>query len=224
MKEKCSDTLVELQVYYLWTDFLGTIIKPFKNVKTVILNGGNQFMNSNSVRMNFSEMFPAVSSLTFNNVRTKNTSKFALNYPHLEHLSVLIQEFNERVSTSCMNERVVMELIRMNPQIQSIDLTDASDHLLEMITHELPMLKQLQLNGFIRQHDNVINIHFEHVKSFTIGTHSEDWQKFITFSNELEVFENADLHHHDYIAFMKQYRHLKHIKIHGINYIDNNAL
>lgn len=211
IEEQCSETLVQLNLFQSGVEFLSTIRKPFKSIEKVILFGRNRYMNGGSDQLTLNELFPGLRNLTFFCSRPENISKIVLNYPHLEHFCVFIDMCEE--PETCMNERVVMDLIRRNLQIRSLNLYNPSTNLLRMIAVEMPMLKHLEIKGYEDQRKD--DIHFKHVKSLTVSDFyiESRWSERITFSSELEEF-NTDIQSvHKYIAFLKHHKQLKRIQI-----------
>lgn len=216
VEKQCSDTIIELKAFHNGIGFFNTITKPFKSVESVILDGDYAVLDLGNDQLNFSEIFPALRRLAIGYIKAKDANKIILHYPHLEYLNVKIQIFP--VLEMFMNERIVMDFIRKNVQIQSLELTDVSENLLKIIADEMPMLKQLKLHNY--NHSSDFHFHFEHIKSFSIQPISDIWLDYITFSNKLEEFESEGDYYRKYVTFIEQHRHFKRIKMIRLNNLE----
>lgn len=214
INDHCSETLTEIRIQSLHHDFFQSIKKPFKKVVNVSLEFKIDFGND---QLNFNEMFPAMRRLELSHIRTKNANKLILNYPNLEHLTVcecVISLRNENILLYT-TEPVITGLLIKNPQLRSLVLHKGTPNLLKFIADELPKLEHLVLYSFNRIQPPQ-STHFQHLKTFKIGSFSYYWPKNITFSENLEEFEmtiSSKDKSFDYIGFVENRKNLKKIQI-----------
>lgn len=218
--EHCSETLTEFQYEWMNDNFFDFITIPFTNVQTVSMTG-NVF--SSSINLDFQQMFPVIRILHLNWVRIQNTSKITLEYPHLETLYI---EIHTDSSDDTVNEPVVIDLIRKNPQIQSISLKNVHSNLLQIVSETLINLEQLTVDSYLEA-KSTAKIHFEQMKSFKISNgFFRSMISNISFGEHLEEFEViAHFRDHKYIDFIEKNRNLKKIFVYGpFGLLDNHDI
>lgn len=208
IQEYCSETLTQFHYHGNRNNYFEYITKPFKNVHNVSLAG--QVTSLNNYQFNFQELFPELHSLYFDNVCMQNTSSIALHFPHLEYLYAGIWS---NKYTGYVTASVIMNIIRKNPQIRSINFKRATPQLLKIAADFLPNLESLELSYYEEnQHD--LDIHFKHVKSFKVHfCPKQTVPSGISFGDSLEEYQfQAYPQNHRYTDFIVNNRNLKKIR------------
>lgn len=219
IQELCSETLTQFHLKHVQLNYFENVTKVFKNVQNVTLEGN--LINLGNDRLNLSEMFPAMRSLRVNMIQLQNRSTLILKFPQLEHLHVDIYSTDFR---TYVTEPIIVELVKENPQIQSIVIGNLCMNLLQVVAENLINLEQLSLHNYYEVDSNA-TFHFEHVNSFKISNdRMQNMPTTITFGEQLEEFEaNAQLTslNHKYVTMIENNRNLKRISINGPNGLDN---
>lgn len=215
IQDYCSETLTQFNYGWNTDNFFKYVKIPFKNVETVSLE--DYVINLSNNQLMFQQIFPSIRNLHLNLVRMQNVSAITTHFPNLVHLNINIGSFNGYI-----NEPIAIDLIRKNPQIRSLNLKNVNSNLLQIVSENLVNLEQLTLSFYIEQDPNV-RIYFEHVKSFRMDINiHQSIPSSITFGENLKEFEsNAHPKDHKYINFVKNYKHLKKIRINGVETLNN---
>lgn len=216
----CSDTVEQLHLDNVRPDIFNYANKPFRRVENISLDGF--FNDMGNDRFSFSEIFPALHSLYLGNelfLFVRQMNSLILEYPQLKHLHVVIHH-DDIMDYHAINENVTTELIRKNPQIQSLSVCNATPDLLKIIVDELPELESLELHNFEKNDENEEiddQLHFKNVRHFKSGNHQFTFgiPKNIRFTNKLETFEASiiDLDRSKCLDFIQRYKNLKSIRI-----------
>lgn len=189
IEEHCSETLVQLHLKWIGQSFFAKQTKQFKKVENISLEGN--IIELGNDQISFRDCFPAMRQLYIGYIKVQDTKfkeRIDVNFAHLERLTVDI--FTKESAQFVETESLTMELIRKNPQIQSMTLRNVSPDLLKAVADRLPNLKKLELYNFDEDDKNTYEFHFEQVKQFRIGqNNSQSMLTNITFSDKLEEFE-----------------------------------
>lgn len=170
--EYCLESLIELELQLNQPIVLTHMPKSFKNVKHVAFENHLPRVTDELDQMN--KTFPALQALSLSmlNIDSVYTN---CHFPHLKSFSV-----------SSIDEKTIVELLNLNPHIQSISLQRGSFDLLLIVKKTLPELKHLTIGWFdIQQKD----IHFDSITKFTMEK-TADSPKHFHFSHlqELEMY------------------------------------
>lgn len=219
IEEHCSETLSELHLEWMKENFFANITIPFKNVKSVSLLG--EIGGLGNDQLNFQQMFPSLRRLRLNDVRNQNITTLETEFPHLDHLHVYIQKYDQY---GYLAESVTMGLIRNNPHIRSIVLINSGANMLHFVSNELLNLEKLTISNYKQTSPHTFQFHFEHVKSFKIDNcHDQNMPSNITFGDKLEEFE-LEACKDKHIDFIIRNRNLKKIHIDASFGLENNDI
>lgn len=153
----CSESLVELKmtVWYGKTPLITR--KPFQNVKELVLiNRSVDGQTSLPTPLGF----PALESLHLELFKFDVTESNNL-FPNLYELSAYVNDKS--------TEKVISNLIDMNPHIQKLELTRTSLEFLQKVSEKLPNLESLNIGLMDPSNDRV---RIENLKEFTTSRHS----------------------------------------------------
>lgn len=121
IKQYCSDTVVELKLFYDFKHLLNGTTIPFKNVEKLSLTDSQLNLGYSP---SLPEQFPAVRYLELSYDILTNVIGASLTFPKLEHIHI------EHPSQYPINSRQVeMDLIRSNPSIQTVSFEDSRQRL-----------------------------------------------------------------------------------------------
>lgn len=186
----CSNTLINLDVHSGHEDFFDNMTRPFDRVTNVLVSGRFNSLGSKTLKLN--ELYPAIVNLTMKNIKVIDSSWVNLNFPHLKYICVDVsQNTDPRNAANYLSEADVDQLIKSNPQIESIRLGSITQNLLQMLANDLPKLEHLELesydewNSYNFEHREV---RFDNVKRFEMESGSHSVPENITF-NQLEEFK-----------------------------------
>lgn len=204
----CSDSLTELQIFnqnYVFAEFK----KPFKNVEFVLLGGF--FDDLNNSNMTFAELFPAMRQLSTIKFYSIDANLFAHHFPHLTTLTDEKQKWGD---DKFHQYDSLINLIKLNPQIQNLTLRCAIPKLLQVVNDKLPQLQHLGLNFYRDIDSDEYNINFEHVKSILVKASDLISAERFTFPN-LEQIEFVDISYesHQWSEIIKNTPSLRRIQI-----------
>lgn len=194
------------------------IIKKFgRSIQKLSLSGNMGFYGDG--QLNLQQMFPSLRRLKLIGVLHRNISKSGLKLPHLEHLEAEITN-----SHGYLNETVIMELIKLNPQILSIELKRVNENMLKFISIHSPRLEKLTISSYQEEHP--IPIHFEHLKCFKISESlKQSVPTGITFGGNFEELEiNAYPQDHKYTDLIVNNKNLRKIRVYWHYGLDNNDI
>lgn len=154
-------------------------------------------------------MFPNLRRFDFSNVDSRNDFIFVNHNPHLEHLGIdLAHEFH--------NTTGIIEAIKINPQIRSIELLHGfPNDFVKIVNKLLPNLEILSVENFDLGNTK---IHFENVKILKIKKGKWNSPTYITFSNLEEMFvECYQSDNNGWIQFLKSNQILSRVHIESPN-------
>lgn len=171
MLQNCQDSLVELCLYKpqfgpsKLRNVFGSIKKSFPNIAKLVLNCCH--LNEHASQLNV--WFPKLERFTIFDCTFADPKVIIKKYQLLEYFS--IGGWNE---PNTLTKSQIYTILRLNPQIQSLDIGLASDgHELELyrqVNQILPALERLNLcwdmHSF-KYHDNKI-VTFKHLKSLVL--------------------------------------------------------
>lgn len=222
MQEQCSGTLRQLHLKNVGQSLV--LKKPFTNVVNLRLqsdtfNGCDVLDLENKFSLN--ELFPSLRSLHLAEVNILNSSGIAMEFQHLEELSVHIN------STEFLSESSVTELIIKNPQLKTLRLIEATSDLLQIVADVNVKLQTLELNKFHELNNR--NVHFENVQSFKMsGYKCQNVPKDMTFGPNLIEFildfislSSGD-NDHNLIEFIENNKNLQIFQTNEVNTLSNN--
>lgn len=125
----------------MWQDSsLDEVQMPFETVENVTLNG---IFDSSNQKLQLNEMFPKMRILSLKRAEMLDYSYLVHVYPHLEDVTVSFSTMNES------NEMDIMQMVGLNPQIQTISLEYCSMRFLKFLSENMANLRQLSLKYFI---------------------------------------------------------------------------
>lgn len=186
----CSQSLIGLELRDADNYLIGVTNQTFPRVTHVNVQN---FEYVDDLQLN--RIYPNLENLTIWSYDSALNS-LAHHYPHLKHFTT----FN-------MNEMIVTDLIRLNPQLRGLSFNDVpSFDFIEDINKALPHLELLEIrhfaNGFQNSTDRTQNIHFANVRHFglhadVIGSETFTFDRIpITFNN-LETLKIVSLTEND---------------------------
>lgn len=147
----CSETVKALQFFYLGEDISSKLTLPFQAVETVGLMSRSNNTKLISSEFGFNRLFPAIQYLYMDSYSVINLSyedKMDYVMPHLRHIERKMGVMNEDL----FNETQFRKIIKSNPQITSITLTDCNAKTLEFLSLHAPNLENLE--SFFYQHED----------------------------------------------------------------------
>lgn len=196
----CHDTLLEMEILTSKKDSLKRMTKPFERVEYVAFYNSLPESISGSLQMN--QLFPAMERLSLENLREANvTSYIDCHLPHLMHLHIDLLE-------QSTNDTIFNNLVKKNPQIQSIELCKTSATLLSTVHSVLLNLESLTLCS--AKHD-AGELHFDSVKKLAITSGEQVASIDMQFVNLNELHGYIDGRHLDHwLQFLK-----KHQRVHN---------
>lgn len=193
-----SESLVDIEIEHYAKKLLEHIAKPLINVEIVTFRQIH-VMNFNPQSIPFNELFPAVRRLNLDSIIVDDLSYFDYHMTRLEHVSM------ESIQSPFPG------VIMKNPQIQSIDLYQPDDELVQKVNDFLPQLKTLKLSGFKLSNGS---IQFSNVTTFII-----DYGHYTTPANlhfpQLQTFhfEYDKCQFDDYLDFFNEHNHLSQLHL-----------
>lgn len=158
------DTLTQFHFEWIRDDFFDYMTMPFKNVHNLSVT--DEMLGLGNNRLNFQQMFPSLRNLHLNHVHIQNIRTLELEYPHMDYLHADINRFDYRGS---LTPHVITRLMKLNPQIKSINLNIINTSMLLVISNHLrqlenitfgEQLEEFELKTFPRDHkytDFIIN-------------------------------------------------------------------
>lgn len=199
----CTKTLIHIGFASHYQSIFQYLNVPFQMVENVSFQNSISYIKNEALPMN--DLFPVLRHLTLCSFESAAIDNFYIvsHLPHLEHLT-----FDAKHSYSHFEE--IVQLIKKNPQIQSIDLKDITPRFLGSIASLLPNLKMLAL---LARFDNIDEIHFENVTKFE-ATRSLMAPENISFSNLDELWIKCDENQCDkWRVFVEKYRNLRRLHV-----------
>lgn len=224
IQEKCSNSLLQLNLNRLEHSFLRNISKPFKNLENLTLIG--TFMGLSNRQFAVNEIFPALRHLELDFITSYGSKaiQIALNYPFLEHLDLNINPELDHHSDSYLSEAVAVDLLKKNPQIKRLSIDNGTPKILKVAADELN-IEELQLYHF-NERNQIYDFYFENVKIFKIGIFYYTFPANIKFSDKLEEFEvNVPTEKNQkYLEIIEQSKGLRRLRIKGKEGVNYNAI
>lgn len=164
---------------------------PFKQVKGVLLKGSFESLRSSN--LSFKDIFPKMQILTINRFfKLIDQSSLETNFPHLVTLDARVWTENSNANGTFDADRYE-KLIRNNPQIREIIITDATRSVLKSVADGLHHLEYLNIINYKEdENDNdPTAIHFEHLKTLIMNRENRVSSPVRLTFDQLEVFSTG---------------------------------
>lgn len=156
------DSLIEFHVSGGFYGFFKHLKKPFNRLEILSLSGTFDYVGNSA--HNFSELFPSVRRLSFNDMQVfKNPNGINGFYSELEHVEF---EICDDKDNGCFDEAIIKNFIKCNSQIRSLKLRFVTRKLLKFIAENLKNLENLKLSAYRSDNENVGEIHFDNLLNF----------------------------------------------------------
>lgn len=225
VNEYCSESLIELELRtsYEHGNLVKPFIKPFKRVERLLISRDFPSVKGNVIPMN--ETFPALQHLSIHTTEFSIDFKyFNCHFPHLKSLN--ISESNS-----------LHEMLKMNPQIQTIQVETLRDGFVEQIISQ-PKIKHLifEFFGWFPENKQFIiesvtnltlklawtpltNIRFPNLQQLEVhyfGHCNDKWIDFIGKQNtvkELHLINTRDMRDNDFYRLTSTMHHLEEVII-----------
>lgn len=136
----CSDTLKEISIHDK-NSFLEQVTKPFKNVERVELAGQCRRLSSDSLK--FNQIFPAMTSLSLVAPNIKFGDQIYHHFPNLIDLQMKLHDWYHEI----LDQSDVKDILKLNPQIRSMKLSDVKASILRNVNEALPDLEYLAVRN-----------------------------------------------------------------------------
>lgn len=192
VNEFCSETLISFATNDVPAVTYSETMKPYKNVEVVSIETGPLGFNASQ----FNDTFPKMRRLTLDSIELSYPNDFAIKFNQLEDLRVrLTEQFGNLTTTN------VKEIIRLNPQLQSLMIGGYFD--LELWDYANKQLKQLKVMMLMYNQDRIqmnpsYPIRFEQVETLEIFVRKSNVrppETFLKFKNLKELKIHAHLEH-----------------------------
>lgn len=157
--------------------------KWFPNVEEVSFVGDAKMIGNKTARLN--QYFPSVRRMSLKLRNIQNQNCVQLFYPNLKHLYVIFSL--PIIQFGGLNESTIVELIKRNPQLQSISIDFASLSFLNQVNDILPHLDTLSFDTIAEFFNYHEKIHFKYVRKLTIQAASDIIPTNVTFARLEEV-------------------------------------
>lgn len=187
------------------------LTNPLKNVENVSMIVSLVERIEGSLPIN--ELFPALRYLTLGNFGYIDES-IVLNFPHLEHLNL----FGDFLSFGIIDGDInIIEMIKKNAQIQSIELNNIKPKFLKTIINLMPNLKVLILS---RLRNENMEIRSESITNLQIIEDVKEPENLI-LPNLKDLWINYQPEEIDsWIKFMEKHNSLERFHLQSIYFID----
>lgn len=139
----CADSLVELDIDNTHPDFFLPMMKPFKNVRNLSIQG--TFNSLTTLNFSFPELFPSLESLSIQTISINDPNSIIQLYRGLKCVHVRTRQFD---GTNHFTENNFKELLTRNPQVRKLKLESSRRKLLEVVNELLPELEDLELHDY----------------------------------------------------------------------------
>lgn len=193
---KCSDTLKQFDIISYKNNFFDDFSKPFKAIESVSVRG--LFSSFSREASCFSALFPSLRHLKIQLAKGQNMSWFDHEFKQLKHLNA---DFCYYDPPRCYNEDIMIKFFDKNPQILSLNISYFTRNLLKHAAKQLTNLENLQIEFYEDRNDydqsaevgdDRDEIHFEHLKSFTMKSGGDSMPKNVRFENLVEFRTDAN--------------------------------
>lgn len=222
IEQYSSETLLDFDMSGPTRTYSIVFSRSFAKVENLTLTTIKHLMDASHIPANFTNIFPALRSLTVRSNKLVNTG--SLKCPLLEQLTVDVRSNNDEDSTS---HAMTIQLLRENPRIQSLKLATVSSKLLKAVAdEELPNLEYLEILGYHATSISTFDFHFANVKRFRFDDFFGNWQwpSNISF-DELEEFEVAEINENShFVDFVIQNQSLRKFRILENSFIENKDI
>lgn len=162
IEKYCSGTLVSMEVHGVFDSF--ELNESFTNLQSISFVNGT--LNESLLR--FNKWFPGMKSLKLSNVKLVDANLVKINFPHLEHLTVEIDELN--IFTLSDFKIILMQ----NQQIRRLNILkykcydyweDRGSNVIEFVKETLPDLEEFSWGPSMHRHINRnITLSFRNLK------------------------------------------------------------
>lgn len=162
---QCAKSLVEIDIDSYFESFFDEMTHPFERVENVTIYG--QFKKLGNSNMTLAEVFPVMKRLVTSKLEIFDKSGIDQEYPHLEHLGVIIHYDDDPLR---LTEADFIKILRKNPQIRSLKLHCDNLAILQTVNELLPNLEILEFSSYPSKSDVIIenDIDFKNVKILTL--------------------------------------------------------
>lgn len=182
LRDNCVESLNSLLFYDCKGTELDNIDVPFKNIQTFAIGGG-PFKTMNGKILKFTEIFPQVQTLTFDNFFELDDHQSVIQkYPNLKHFQVSVG--NGEYLKTFLTHADVEHILQLNPTIQNLSLGQIKESFLKNVTEILPNISNLEIVNLANDDSIIINqIIFDNVRSLKIFTMEESSIQNTKFKN-----------------------------------------
>lgn len=193
---KCSDTLKQFDIISYKNHFFDDFSKPFKAIESVSVRG--IFSSFSREASGFGTLFPNMRHLKIQLAKGQNMSWFDYEFKQLEHLNA---DFCYYDAPRCYNEDIMIKFFDKNPQIRTLNISYFTRDLLKHAAKQLSNLENLQIEFYEDRNDydestevgdDHDEIHFEHLKSFTMKSGGDSMPKSVRFEKLVEFRTDAN--------------------------------
>lgn len=205
ISKHCSESLVELKVWYFSEKVLKHIKKPFRAVESVSLH---YFSNEDiSDYLAMDELFPQMKRLSLALGTIMNNEYIVRHYPHVNSLKIKTNA--KRHSDFTQFENDLKKLIEMNAQIRNLDLDSVPSALVGHASKHFTNLDSLSLAESSLHFRNAERIHFYNVTKFS----AKDDPAHISFDHLQELHVDCEYCSDEWIDFMAKHPNLQQVHI-----------
>lgn len=185
---QCAKSLVEIDIDSYFESFFDEMTRPFERVENVTIYG--QFKKLGNSNMTLAEIFPVMKRLVTSKLEISDKSGIDQEYPHLEHLGVIIHYNDDPLR---LTEADVIKILRKNPQIRSLKLHCDNLTILQTVNELLPNLEILEFSSHPSHSDVIIenDINFKNVKILTLYPSHKVIPENLRFENLEELHSDA---------------------------------
>lgn len=156
LAEYCSKSLTDLAICYSLYNIFEFIETPFENVRCVRVEHCTI-----GARMPFKRIFPNIRALYLGANWYETPKHIREHFPALKNLSIQATRFQESD---------IRETLKLNPQLERLEITSYSIELIRCLNDNLPKLKTLDLRALPNEFfaDDLEPIHFDNIVNFSI--------------------------------------------------------
>lgn len=197
-----TKSLIDIYLNDKVEELLMQIKKPLITVASVTMR--NCFFSDHPQILDANKLFPALRVLNLVHSDNRHFAYFDCHMPHLEHLTF---RKNDNYGSG------FVDVIKKNPQIQSIDLHSPYSEFINAVSKYLPQLEALTLRDF---HPLSTSIQFENVTTFTIGyeRNTQTSPTNLNFPRLQTVHMEYSSHvHEEYINFLNEHNNLSRLHV-----------
>lgn len=209
----CSQTLFELIVRADNGDIFRSMTKPFQKVENILLKKHIKSLCNNV--LNFNDLFPNLRSLNFVYVKVSDTRCIEQEFPHLEHLSIDVNQFE---TYEYFTVPVLERFMQKNTHLKSVSLQLVWPSVLKLVAENLPELESLEIVHYYETNETHENIQFEKVHTFKMKQSSFSAPSNVTFDELKElIIDGCPTYCHRWLQFIE-----KHPKLQRLTVIDRD--